>query len=84
MEMIKVCQSRYGGTTGIYSYINPNQIVDITIAESQYEINAEALLTNGNRVLFLYNSDLEKILGEENAKEMLEEIEERRKEKYGR
>lgn len=84
MEMIKVCQSRYGGITGIYSYINPNQIVDISIVESQYEINAEALLTNGNRVLFLYKSDLKKILGEENAKEMLEEIEERRKEKNER
>lgn len=79
IKLIKVCASRYGGETCIYSYINPNYIVELGIVQTQHEINVEALMSNGDRVIILYKNDLKEIVGEERYNEIMEEIEERAK-----
>ena len=75
-QFIKVCESRYGASTCIYHYINPNQIVELHIEKSQYEINVEATLTNGMKVIIIYKDDIVFLVGVENWEEISQEIEE--------
>lgn len=75
-KFILTCESRYGSQTGIYHYVNPNQVVEIHIASSSQEINVEAKLTSGLEVIILSYSDLYDLVGEDNAKEIREKIEE--------
>ena len=75
-QFIRVCDSLYGGRTCIYRYVNPNQIVEVHIGQTQYEVNVEALLTNGQRVIILHKEDLLVLVGEKYAKEIMNELEE--------
>ena len=75
-QFIKVCESRYGASTCIYHYINTNQIVELHIEKSQYEINVEATLTNGMKVIIIYKDDIVFLVGVENWEEISQEIEE--------
>ena len=78
-QFIKVCESRYGASTCIYHYINPNQIVELHIEKSQYEINVEATLTNGMKVIIIYSADMESLIGEEEWGKMKQILEEMKK-----
>lgn len=80
-EFIKVCESRYGRTTCIYYYVNPNQIVELHIEQDEYEVNVEASLTNGQRVILLDKKDLVALVGEEKSKEIIIKMEELAKER---
>ena len=75
-QFIKVCESRFGASTCIYHYINTNQIVELHIEKSQYEINVEATLTNGMKVIIIYKDDIVSLVGVENWEEISQEIEE--------
>lgn len=79
IKLVKACASQYGARTCIYSYINPNYIVELGIVQTQHEINIEALMSNGDRVIIMYKDDLKEIVGEERYNEIMEEIEERAK-----
>ena len=74
-QFIKVCDSIYGGSSCIYRFVNPNQIVEVHItAHTQREVNVEALLTSGQRVLLLEKGDLIELVGTDYAKEIMEAI----------
>ena len=75
-HFIKVCDSIYGASSCIYRFVNPNQIVEIHITHSQREINVEALLTSGQRVLLLESEDIIELVGENYAKEIQQAIKE--------
>lgn len=64
-NFIKVCESRYGNRTCIYHYVNVNQIVELHIEQTQTEINVEATLTNGMRVIILDRKSLKDLVGDE-------------------
>lgn len=73
-QFIKTCDSIYGGVSCIYRYINPNQIVELHIEQTQHEVTVEALLTSGQRVIVLDAGDLEQLVGEKYTKEIREKI----------
>ena len=75
-QFIKTCDSIYGGTSCIYRFVNPNQIVEVHITHTEREVNVEALLTSGQRVLILEIEDLEKLVGEKYTEEIREAIKE--------
>lgn len=75
-QFIKVCDSIYGGSSCIYRFVNPNQIVEVHITHTQHEVSVEALLTSGQRVLLLEKEDLVELVGETYAKEIMEAISE--------
>ena len=70
---IKTCESSYGNRTEIYHYVNVNQIIEIHVEKTQSEMNVEATLTNGMRVIIMYYEDLEK-LGKEVANKIKKEF----------
>ena len=73
-QFIKVCDSIYGGSSCIYRFVNPNEIVEVHISQSQREVCVEALLTSGQRVILLEKEDLIKLVGENHTKEIMEAI----------
>lgn len=73
---IKMCDSLYGSTTCIYRFVNVNQIVEVHITHTDREINVEAVLTNGQRMLFLKKEDLERVVGTIYSNEIMEAIKE--------
>ena len=73
-NFIKMCDSIYGGTSCIYRFVNPNQIVELHINHTQHEVNVEAVLTSGQRVIFLDKEDLIKLVGENYTKEIMDAI----------
>ncbi len=64
-QFIKVCDSLYGNRTCIYRYINVNQIVELHIEQTHNEVNVEATLTNGKRVIILDRKSLQDLVGDE-------------------
>ena len=74
-QFIRVCDSLYGGRSCIYRYVNPKQIVEVHTTQTQYEVNVEALLTSGQKVIILHKNDLSILVGDEYAKEILKEVE---------
>lgn len=76
-QFIKVCDSIYGNRSCIYYDVNPDLIVELHIEQTQTERNVEATLVGGHRVIILLASDLELLVGEKRANEIVEEI------KYG-
>lgn len=76
-QFIKVCDSIYGNRSCIYYDINPNLIVELHIEKTQTERNVEATLVGGHKVIILFGTDLELLVGEKRAREIAEEI------KYG-
>lgn len=76
-QFIKVCDSIYGNRSCIYYDVNPDLIVELHIETTQTERNIEATLVNGHRVIILFGTDLELLVGEKRAREIAEEI------KYG-
>ena len=75
--MIKVCLSRYGKTTGIYRYINPNYIIQLHREDSEYESNIEAELVNGEKVIILDDEDLLRLVGPKYYDELKENTNEK-------
>lgn len=75
-KFIKVCDSIYGASSCIYRFVNPNQIVELHITHSQREVNVEALLTSGQRVIILEPEDILDFVGEDYLREILEAIKE--------
>ena len=80
-QLIKMCKSSYGGRTCIYHYVNPNQIVEIHVETTENEVNVEALLTSGQRMIILLKEDLIDLVGEDYAQEIMKKIEETIEEK---
>ena len=78
---IKACDSIYGGSSCIYRFVNPYQIVELHITHTQREVQVEMLLTSGQRVILLYDEDLVDLVGEEQANEIIKAIIEIKKEK---
>lgn len=76
-QFITVCDSNYGNKSCNYYDVNPDLIVELHIEETQTERNVVATLVGGHRVIILFGSDLELLVGEKRAKEIIEEI------KYG-
>ena len=74
-QFIKTCDSIYGGRSCIYRFVNPNQIVELHITHSEREVNVEAVLTNGERVIILNKDDLVELVGEKHTNEILEAME---------
>lgn len=75
-KFIKVCDSIYGGRSCIYRFVNINQIAEVHITHTQHEVNVEALLTSGQRVIILEKEDLVESVGENYTKEIMEAIKE--------
>ena len=75
-KFFRVCESRYGETSAIYHYINPDQIVSFHISYCTHEICIEAVLTNNMRVILMNKNDVKSLVGEEEnlkiEKEMIE------------
>lgn len=80
-QFIKICDSLYGNRTCIYRYVNVNQIVELHIEQTQTEINVEATLTNGKRVIILDRKSLKDLVGETKINEIISELKESRR--YG-
>lgn len=74
-HFIKMCDSIYGGTSCLYRFVNPEQIVELHITHTEREVNVEAVLTSGRRVIFLNKEDLVEIVGEDYTKEIMKAIE---------
>ena len=75
MKFVRVCESRYGGRSCIYHYINLNQIVEFHISTTDNEICIEATLTNGMRVI-LGDNEIQELLSETECKKLKEQIDE--------
>ena len=73
-KFIKTCDSIYGGISCIYRYVNPNQIVEVHIEQTQREVSVEALLTSGQKVIILEEEDLKELVGEKRTQEIKESI----------
>ena len=73
-QFIKVCDSIYGGLSCIYRFVNPNQIVEVHITHTDHEVNVEAILTSGQRVILLEKEDLVELVGENYTKEIMDAI----------
>ena len=75
-QFIKMCDSLYGARTCIYRFVNPNQIVEVHITHTQHEVNVEALLTSGQRMIVLHKEDLVDLVGENYTQEIMDAIKE--------
>ena len=75
MKIVRVCESRYGGPTCIYHYINLNQIVEFHVSATDYVVCIEATLTNGMRVI-LGDEAIQRLLSETDCKKLKEQIDE--------
>lgn len=64
-KFFRVCESSYGGTSAIYHYINPNQIVSLHISYCTCEVCIEAVLTNNMRVILMNKDDVVSLIGDE-------------------
>ena len=73
-QFIKMCDSLYGATTCIYRFVNPNQIVEVHITHTEREVNVEALLTSGQRMIILRKEDLVDLVGEDYTQEIMDAI----------
>ena len=80
-RFIKVCNSYYGGITAIYHYVNPAQIISFQIVQTDYAVNLEATLVNGEQVIILHIRDLIPLVGKEEFGKIKKEIEEILKER---
>ena len=80
-QFIKACDSIYGSSSCIYRFVNPNQIVEVHITHTEREVNVEALLTSGQRVILLEKEHLIELVGEIHAKEIAKAIKELGEEK---
>ena len=80
-KFFRVCESRYGGTSAIYHYINPDQIVSLHISYCTTEVCIEAILTNNMRVIFMNRDDVVSLIGEEENQKLLDEMVEYAEEK---
>ena len=73
-KFFRVCESIHGGTSAIYHYINPNQIVSLQISYGSHEVCIEALLTNNMRVIFMNKDDVVSLIGNEEYLKLQEEM----------
>ena len=81
-KFFKVCESNYGGTTCIYHYINPNQIVSFKISYGSHEVCVEAVLTNNMRVILMNKDDVVSLIGNDEYRKLEKEMIEYSNEKW--